>query len=140
MQRINIKQIDAFTTVPNTGNPAGVVLEGKDLTEHQMQAIARELNLTETAFLLPATRREADLRARFFSASGEVPPSGHATVAVFHALAEREQFGMVRNGRFAFKLETSIGVMPVDVTKDEKLSSVMVGLRIPTFEKVTHYK
>jgi len=140
MQRIHVKQVDTFTTVPNTGNPAGVVFDGKELTEHQMKAIARELNLTETAFVLPSTKREADLRMRFFSALGEVPPSGHATIGVFHALAEQEKMGMEKDGRYNFRLETNIGIMPVDVTKDQKNSSVMIGLRIPAFDKVTHYK
>lgn len=140
MQRINIKQVDAFTTVPNTGNPAGVVFEGKDLTEQQMQAIAREMNLSETAFILPPSRREADLRVRMFSSSREVVPSGHATVALFHALAEKEKMGMLNIGRYEFKLETNIGIMPVDVAKQQNTSSVMIGYRIPAFEKVTHYK
>ena len=63
-REVPIMVVDAFTTRPFSGNPAAVVLEPGGLTEAMMQAIAREMNLSETAFLLPATRGDAGSGAR----------------------------------------------------------------------------
>jgi trans-2,3-dihydro-3-hydroxyanthranilate isomerase len=138
--KIKIKHIDAFTSIPHTGNPAGVVLDGKQLSEKQMQSIAREMNLSETAFIIPSSKPDADIRIRWFTPQTEVPLCGHATVAAFHALAEEGLMGMEKNGNYNFRLETASGILPVEVTKDETSVSIMIGLRIPTFERVMHYK
>ncbi|MFI8191691.1 PhzF family phenazine biosynthesis isomerase [Streptomyces sp. NPDC085946] len=80
-------QVDAFTETPFSGNPAGVVLTADGLTTHQMQAVARELNNSETAFVLPADGTDHDIRVRFFTPTTEVPTCGHATVAAHFARA-----------------------------------------------------
>ncbi|GAA1982782.1 PhzF family phenazine biosynthesis isomerase [Kitasatospora viridis] len=80
-------QVDAFTTTPFTGNPAGVVLAADGLTDTQMQLVARELNNSETAFVLPADGPDHDVRVRFFTPTTEVPTCGHATVAAHYARA-----------------------------------------------------
>ncbi len=140
MIKINIKQVDAFTATPHTGNPAGVVLEGENLSERQMQSVAREMNISETAFILPPSRNDADLRIRWFTPTTEVPLCGHATIASFHALAEEGKAGMANDGAYHFELETASGILPVDVAKEKGSISVMFGLKIPSFERVTHYK
>lgn len=140
MEKIKIKQVDAFTSIPHTGNPAGVVVDGKDLSEKQMQAIAREMNASETAFVLPPAKTGADIRIRCFSPANEVLPCGHSTLAGFHALAEEGKNGMSKKGKFEFKLETHWGGTSVEVTKNDHSSSVMFGVKIPLYEKVTHYK
>lgn len=140
MNTLSIKQIDAFTTVPHTGNPAGVVLDGKQLNDQQMQAIAREINASETAFILPATQGEADLRIRWFTPATEVPICGHATIASFHALAEEGMLGMKTDGSYHFRVETVSGILPVDIVKQRSDVLIMLGVKIPTFERVTHFK
>ncbi len=65
---------------------------------------------------------------------------GHSTLASFHTLAEEGKFGMSKNGKFDFKLETAWGASPVEVTKTDRSISVMLGVKLPSFEKVTHYK
>ncbi|HEV8537659.1 MAG TPA: PhzF family phenazine biosynthesis protein [Bacteroidota bacterium] len=140
MARVKIKQVDSFTRVPHTGNPAGVVLEGKELTERQMQSIAREMNVSETAFLLPPTRQGADMRIRWFTPTMEVPICGHATVAAFHSLAEEERAGMVKAGKYEFALETASGVLPVSVEKEEGKISVMMGLKLHPTERTPQLK
>ncbi|MFC9120465.1 PhzF family phenazine biosynthesis isomerase [Streptomyces sp. NPDC057067] len=80
-------QIDAFSPAPFQGNPAGVVLSAEGLTEAQMQAVARELNNSETAFVLPPEGADHDVRVRFFTPTTEVPTCGHATVAAHYARA-----------------------------------------------------
>jgi PhzF family phenazine biosynthesis protein len=74
-------QVDAFTRTRFEGNPAGVVLDAEGLTDRQMQAIARELNNSETAFVLPPRGGDHDVHVRFFTPTVEVPVCGHATIA-----------------------------------------------------------
>lgn len=80
-------QVDAFTVTPFTGNPAGVVLAADGMTDADMLAVARELNNSETAFVLPADAADHDVRVRFFTPTTEVPTCGHATVATHFARA-----------------------------------------------------
>jgi trans-2,3-dihydro-3-hydroxyanthranilate isomerase len=67
MKKIRVYHIDAFTNKPFEGNPAGVIPEANDLTVNQMKKIANELNLPESAFLLPSTNPKADFRVRYFT-------------------------------------------------------------------------
>lgn len=78
---LKVYQVDAFTTEKFRGNPAGVVLNGDNLTDQEMQAIARELNNSETAFLLSPDSPDHDVRTRYFTPKTEVPICGHATIA-----------------------------------------------------------
>jgi PhzF family phenazine biosynthesis protein len=77
---VNIFQVDSFTG-PFAGNPAGVVLGAEELSDSQMQAIARELNNSETAFVMEADADDHEVRIRFFTPTVEVPSCGHATIA-----------------------------------------------------------
>ncbi|MDH3252028.1 MAG: PhzF family phenazine biosynthesis isomerase, partial [Ignavibacteria bacterium] len=112
-----IRQVDAFTDVPHTGNPAGVVTRADGLTDVQMQSIAREMALSETVFVLSPTLPSADLRIRWFTPKCEVRLCGHATIAAFHALAEDGMSGMDRVGSHRFTVETLSGVLPVTVER-----------------------
>ncbi|WP_436931031.1 PhzF family phenazine biosynthesis protein [Halosimplex halobium] len=103
--------VDAFTTEPMAGNPAGVVPEADDLADDQMEAIASELGASETAFVLPSA--EADRRLRYFTPEREVDLCGHATVAAFASLAER---GEVADGEHT--VETEVGTLDVEVEPD----------------------
>ncbi|WP_330460900.1 PhzF family phenazine biosynthesis isomerase [Streptomyces sp. NBC_00820] len=80
-------QIDSFTRTPFTGNPAGVVPDAEGMTDAAMLAVARELNNSETAFVLPADGPDHDVRVRFFTPTTEVPACGHATVGAHFARA-----------------------------------------------------
>lgn len=80
-------QVDAFTSTPFTGNAAGVVLSAEGMADAQMLAVARELNNSETAFVLPADGPDHDVRVRFFTPTTEVPTCGHATIATHFARA-----------------------------------------------------
>jgi PhzF family phenazine biosynthesis protein len=85
---VRIFQVDAFTRTRFTGNPAGVVLDAEQLSDAEMQAIARELNNGDSAFVLPATGSDHDLRVRFFTPRKEAPFVGHATLAAHAVLAQ----------------------------------------------------
>ena len=84
---IEIHQVDAFTRVPFTGNPTGVVLNADALSDAQMLAVARELNNAETAFILAADGADHSVRARFLTPRTEIGFVGHATVAAQYVLS-----------------------------------------------------
>jgi trans-2,3-dihydro-3-hydroxyanthranilate isomerase len=140
MNIIRIKHVDAFTETPFSGNPAGVVLDAKNLSESQMAAIAREMNLSETAFILPPSKLDADIRIRWFTPTVEVPLCGHATVASFHALAEEGKMGIEKNGEYHFRMETTAGILPLDITKEGDSITVMLGMKLPSLQSGTQQK
>ncbi|MDD5563217.1 MAG: PhzF family phenazine biosynthesis protein [Thermoanaerobaculaceae bacterium] len=78
-------KVDSFTAEPFAGNPAGVCLLPEPRPERWMQAVAREMNLSETAFLV---REGAGFRLRWFTPAVEVALCGHATLAAAHVLWE----------------------------------------------------
>lgn len=82
-------QIDAFSSRPLRGNAADVVFDADDLDVSTMQAIAREMNLSETVFMLRPTDRTADYRLRFFTPRSELPFAGHPTLAAAFAWRRR---------------------------------------------------
>ncbi|MEV8022245.1 PhzF family phenazine biosynthesis isomerase [Streptomyces sp. NPDC086554] len=82
-----LHQVDSFTRTPFTGNPAGVVLDADGMTDADMLAVARELNNSETAFVMPPDGADHDVRVRFFTPTTEVPTCGHATVGAHFARA-----------------------------------------------------
>ncbi|HCA5038527.1 TPA: PhzF family isomerase [Acinetobacter baumannii] len=73
--------VDAFTTQPNTGNRAGVVLDADHLTTQEMQDIAAFAGYSETAFVLSPKDQSHDIHVRYFTPTHEVPICGHATIA-----------------------------------------------------------
>jgi PhzF family phenazine biosynthesis protein len=88
-----IYQVDAFTDMPFKGNPAGVMIVDKDVPSGWMQNMALEMNLSETAFLVPG---EGSFHIRYFTPAMEVPLCGHATLASAHLLFSE---GIVESGR-----------------------------------------
>ena len=88
MSRRELRQVDVFTDEPLLGNPVAVVHGAEDLTEDQMQRIARWTNLSETTFLLPPTDPRADYRLRIFTPAHELPFAGHPTLGTAHAWLE----------------------------------------------------
>ena len=80
-----IYQVDAFADKPFKGNPAGVMLLENAVSEEWMQNMAMEMNLSETAFVLPV---EDYFEIRFFTPTVEIPLCGHATLASAHVMYE----------------------------------------------------
>jgi PhzF family phenazine biosynthesis protein len=111
MDRRRALLVDAFTEEPLAGNVAGVVPDADDLNEPQMQAIARELGASETAFVTAS--EEADRRLRYFTPTAEVDLCGHATVAAHVHLHED---GVIDEGTHTF--ETNVGVLDLEVEPD----------------------
>lgn len=135
MKKLTFLQIDAFTTKPYQGNPCAVVLEAGSLSTAAMQAIASEMNLSETAFVMSS--ESADFRARYFTPAEEIPLAGHPTIATIFALIKT---GIVRlrNGQKIF-LELEAGIVPVEISHDQngRLLINMTQLR-PRFMREYH--
>ncbi|WP_177424314.1 PhzF family phenazine biosynthesis protein [Pseudomonas sp. MYb185] len=79
------QMVDVFGDGPVSGNPVAVIAQANDLEPEQMMRITHWFNLSETTFLLPPTRPEADYRVRIFTLSGEIPFAGHPTLGTCHA-------------------------------------------------------
>ena len=120
----DVYQIDAFTKQPFNGNSAAVIF-ADDLTDEEMQAIAKEMNLSETAFI--SSSDKADLKLKWFTPAIEVELCGHATIASLHYLAERNI--IQRNSPITF--ETLSGVIECLVDED----TYYMKLPVPIFEK-----
>jgi PhzF family phenazine biosynthesis protein len=82
------QQVDVFSAVPFRGNPLAVVAGADRLTDRQMAAIANWTNLSETTFLLPPTKPDADYRVRIFTPERELPFAGHPTLGSCHVWLE----------------------------------------------------
>lgn len=133
MKTYHLKHMNAFTNEPFSGNPAGVVLDAKGLSEENMQAIARDMSLPETAFVLPPTTKSADIQIRWFTPAVEVPLCGHATIATFQALAEEGLHGMKHAGKYKFRLQTKSGILGINVEKSYSGIVTEFQLPIPRF-------
>lgn len=98
MRNYRLYQVDAFTRRRFAGNPAGVVSNADGLSASEMQQIARELNNSETAFLMSSSGPDHDVWIRYFTPTTEVPVCGHATIAA-HFVRATESKGRQRHVR-----------------------------------------
>jgi predicted PhzF superfamily epimerase YddE/YHI9 len=114
MPQLTIKQVDAFTTKPFCGNPAGVITEADGLTVEEMQRVAASMNLSETAFVTMPESLDTSFRIRYFTPSEEVDLSGHATIASCFALLEEGRIPL-KHGISNIVVETNIGHVQVDI-------------------------
>jgi PhzF family phenazine biosynthesis protein len=103
----------AFSDSPQGGNPAGVVLDARDLTDPQMLAIAAHVGYSETAFLITRADGERSYDVKFFSPVAEVAFCGHATVAAAVALAKQD-------GPGELMFHISAGDVPVSTRIDDQ--------------------
>src|ERR671922_171914 len=126
-------QVDVFTETPFCGNPLAVILDGRGLTGDQMQSIAREMNLSETTFILPPTDASAHAKVRIFTPQLELPFAGHPVVGTSYVLVTE---GLLPRpaGDFAIRLELGVGVLPVDIAcADGPVTQVTMTQRAPQF-------
>ena len=104
--------VDVFTTQRLEGNPLAVFTDGSSLDDRTMQKIAQEMNLSETAFILPPTRRECAARVRIFTPWHEMPFAGHPTVGTCFVLFDE---GIISETTTQFSLEEQVGPVPIRV-------------------------
>ncbi len=113
----SIYQVDAFTDQPYGGNPAGVVPNANGLTAQQMQKMAMEMALSETAFVFPGGE-DNDFEVRFFTPVEEVDLCGHATIATFHLLKES---GLIPQGKERLTQKTKAGMLDIIIGSDGQI-------------------
>lgn len=101
---------DVFTRDALTGNQLAVFLDGRGLEAPRMQALAREMNFSESTFILPAEAPGTDVRMRIFTPGVELPMAGHPTIGSTFALAEA---GVIKPGLATFVFGLGIGPTPV---------------------------
>jgi trans-2,3-dihydro-3-hydroxyanthranilate isomerase len=108
-RRLSMVQVDVFSSTPLEGNPLAVFLDGTGLSDHEMQAIAREMNLSETTFIFPrdaAAERERGVRVRIFTVQEELPFAGHPTLGTAFVLRANQKTPEIA-------LDLNVGKVPV---------------------------
>lgn len=133
--KLAVYHVDAFTSEPFGGNPAGVIPQADGLKEQEMQKIARELNLSESAFLITATNPKADFKVRYFTPKAEIDFCGHATVGLSWLLANN--YGWAERAEQVM-LETNIGLVPVEWRKDNHSLQMVVMTQVSPQVKAVH--
>ncbi|PMD73812.1 PhzF family isomerase [Companilactobacillus nuruki] len=136
MKKYQIYQVDSFTKERFSGNPAGVVTNAEGLADSQMQNIARELNNSETAFILPPTGSEADIRIRFFTPTTEVPICGHATIGANFVRAVENNLDSQTIIQETDAGNLSIGITKKDGTYQISMTQGKISVQEPLSESI----
>jgi trans-2,3-dihydro-3-hydroxyanthranilate isomerase len=119
--------LDVFTDTPLQGNPLAVFTVGEAVPETLMQRVARELNLSETVFLLPPQTSEAHARARIFTPSAELPFAGHPVLGSAFVVGERDGVDSVR-------LDTLAGTISIELVREAgRIVSGEMSQPLPTW-------
>ena len=133
MRSLRYLHLDVFTSVPFQGNQLAVFPDPGDLSTETMQAIAREMNFSESTFIFPA-EKGGDIRMRIFTPREELPMAGHPTIGSTFALAIQ---GTIARGREQFTFELAVGPIPVSLEWDlNGLSFAWMTQPLPEFGKV----
>jgi trans-2,3-dihydro-3-hydroxyanthranilate isomerase len=114
LRTLKFYQADVFTAQPFGGNPVAVFPNAQGLTDFELQQIAREMNLSETVFVLPPTDEAAVVRLRIFTPTQEIPFAGHPVLGTFYVLA-RLGLIAVTDGVTRVMQECNIGLFPVEI-------------------------
>ena len=107
-------QADVFTDEPFGGNPLAVFPKAEDLSEREFQQIAREMNLSETVFVLPPTDPQAAAKLRIFTPTREIPFAGHPVLGTFYILGILKLIDLQEPMTKIF-YECNLGVFPLEV-------------------------
>ena len=118
---------DVFTDTPLEGNQLAVFTDARDLDVETMQALAKEMNYSESVFVLPA-EADGDVRIRIFTPATELPFAGHPTLGTAFVLGGPLQ-------RTTIRLETGAGVVPVELEREgARIVFGRMTQPVPTFE------
>jgi trans-2,3-dihydro-3-hydroxyanthranilate isomerase len=121
LRRLPFVQLDVFSSRPFEGNPLAVFLDGRGLSDREMQALALEMNLSETTFILPheaSVERGRGVRVRIFTVQEELPFAGHPTLGTAFQL---------RGSTGAREIVLDLNVGKVPVRFEEKLGEPVFG-------------
>src|SRR4029077_8807647 len=136
-RRLPFVQVDVFTAVPLEGNQLAVFADGSSLTDAEMQALAKEMNLSETTFILPrdaAIERERGVRVRIFTVNEELPFAGHPTLGTAMVLRnDALRNNVPGNGAAEIALDLNVGRIPVRFSTRDGLPFGVMTQRDPVF-------
>jgi len=114
MREYRFLQVDVFTDVPFGGNPLAVFPDADGLTTAEMHSLTREMNLSETTFVLPPEAPEADFRVRIFTPAKEIPFAGHPVVGTHWVVAHLGRVDL-QEPLTRVHFELGVGVLPADL-------------------------
>ncbi len=127
---MTVYHYDAFSKEPYMGNPAGVVLNGDELTGAEMQEVASKVGFNETAFLTESNA--ADFRIRFFTPGHEMNLCGHGTMATVYAMKNKGILG----DKAVIAIETNAGILPIKLNpSNEGGVSITMKQAAPKFKE-----
>ena len=133
MEEYRFYQVDVFTDKPFGGNPLAVFPEAQGLTKEEMQHLAREMNLSETTFVLPPQVQGADFKVRIFTPLKELPFAGHPVVGTHWILGHLGRVAL-RAPVTTVSFELGVGVLPADLHVVEgQVERVVMTQDGPTF-------
>lgn len=137
-RRYRLMQVNSFTRTRLAGNSCAVIFGAQDMDDATMLAVAREMNLSVSSFVL--TPRKSNFRARYFSLEGEIPIAGHPTLATIHALYKTGQIEMF-DGEAAVTLELGCGLIAIDLSEEED-GAVLITMeqKAPSFMRTLDAK
>jgi len=122
---------DVFTDHVFGGNQLAVFLDGRGLSTEAMQAIAKEMNFSESTFILPPERPDTDARMRIFTPAEELPMAGHPTIGSTFALARS---GVIASDREQIVFGLGVGPVPVTLTwRGDDLTFAWMSQSPPSF-------
>jgi trans-2,3-dihydro-3-hydroxyanthranilate isomerase len=138
MRKLRYHLVDVFTDRQFGGNPLAVFTDGRGLSTGTMQLIAKEMNLSETTFVLPAEDEANNFRVRIFTPMQELPMAGHPTVGTTHVLARERMIETSGRenvaGTTTIRLEEGVGTIPVEIVwKDGAADFIEMSQPLPTF-------
>ena len=127
----SLYQVDAFTSAPLGGNPCAVLFDCLDLNDTTMLAIAKEMNLSETAFVWK--KPDGDFRARYFTPAEEIPLAGHPTIATVYALVDSGRV-LLSGDYLKISLELRDGPVGVEIfARNGIVDRIVMAQRVPQF-------
>ena len=133
MPKFPFMQVDAFTTRPLGGNPCAIIFDCPSLDDATYLAIAREMNLSETAFVWQ--KADGSFRARYFTPAEEIPLAGHPTIATVFALVESGRLQVADYRKIPLELRDG----PIDVeifVVNGKVERIVMSQRKPQFLRI----
>ena len=136
MKQLRYFLVDVFTNQPFGGNQLAVFPNASGLAPETMQALAKELNLSESAFVFPAQDAAHDYWVRFFTPAVELPMAGHPTVGTAFVLAH-ERMLQLAEPETTITFEEGVGVVPVTLqVREGQLHLIQMRQPLPTFGPV----
>lgn len=136
MKEYRFIQVDVFTDTAFGGNPLAVFPEAEGLADEEMQQLAREMNLSETTFVLPTRAKGAEFKVRIFTPASELPFAGHPVVGTHWVLAHLGRVALLEPVTRVY-FELGVGVLPADLHVEAgRVERVVMTQARPTFHTV----